>query len=45
MSNLHYVKTVNLGQLGLFRKYQKRAKQILDYIYKEYPDSKSALKN
>ena len=45
MSNLHYVKTVNLGQLGLFREHQKRAKQILDYIYKEYPDSKSALKN
>ena len=30
MSNLHYVKTVNLGQLGLFREHQKRAKQILD---------------
>ena len=32
MSNLHYIKTVNLGQLGLFREHQKRAKQILNYI-------------
>lgn len=45
MSNLHYVKTVNLGQLGLFREHQKRAKQILNYKYNEYPDSKLALKN
>ena len=45
MSNLHYIKTVNLGQLGLFREHQKRAKQILNYIYNKYPDSKSALKN
>ena len=45
MSNLHYIKTVNLGQLGLFREHQKRAKQILNYIYNEYPGSKSALKN
>ena len=38
LSNLHYVKTVNVGQLGLFKKHQKRAKEILSFIKKEYPD-------
>lgn len=37
LSNLHYVKTVNVGQLGLFKKHQKRAKEILKYLKKEYP--------
>ena len=30
LSNLHYVKTVNVGQLGLFKKHQKKAKEILN---------------
>jgi len=38
LSNLHYVKTVNVGQLGLFKKHQKKAKEILNFIKKEYPD-------
>ena len=37
LSNLHYVKTVNVGQLGLFKKHQKRAKEILKFLKKEYP--------
>lgn len=36
LSNLHYVKTVNVGQLGLFKKHQKRAKEILELLKKEY---------
>tara|TARA_B100000963_G_scaffold361473_1_gene397076 strand:+ start:1580 stop:2269 length:690 start_codon:yes stop_codon:yes gene_type:complete len=38
LSNLHYVKTVNVGQLGHFKKHQKKAKEILNFIKKEYPD-------
>jgi hypothetical protein len=38
LSNLHYVKTVNVGQLGLFKKHQKKAIDILNFIKKEYPD-------
>ena len=38
LSNLVYVKTVNVGQLGLFRKHQKRAKEILGLLKKEYPN-------
>ena len=38
LSNLHYVKTVNVGQLGLFKKHQKRAKEILELLKKEYPN-------
>ena len=38
LSNLHYVKTVNLGQLGLFRKHQKKAIEILSFIKQEYPN-------
>ena len=38
LSNLHYVKTVNVGQLGLFKKHQKKAKEILNFIKEEYPD-------
>ena len=38
LSNLHYVKTVNVGQLGLFKKHQKKAKEILNFIKQEYPD-------
>ena len=38
LSNLHYVKTVNVGQLGLFKRHQKKAKEILNFIKKEYPD-------
>jgi hypothetical protein len=38
LSNLVYVKTVNVGQLGLFRKHQKRAKEILELLKKEYPN-------
>ena len=37
-SNLHYVKTVNVGQLGLFKKHQKRGKEILELLKKEYPN-------
>jgi len=36
LSNLHYVKTVNVGQLGLFKKHQKKAKEILNFIKQEY---------
>lgn len=38
LSNLHYVKTVNVGQLGLFKKHQKKAKEILNFIKQEYPN-------
>jgi hypothetical protein len=38
LSNLHYVKTVNVGQLGHFKKHQKRAKEILELLKKEYPN-------
>ena len=38
LSNLHYVKTVNVGQLGLFKKHQKRGKEILELLKKEYPN-------
>ena len=38
LSNLHYVKTVNVGQLGHFKKHQKKAKEILNFIKQEYPD-------
>ena len=38
LSNLHYVKTVNVGQLGLFKKHQKRAKEILELLKKENPN-------
>ena len=38
LSNLHYVKTVNVGQLGLFKRHQKKAKEILNFIKQEYPD-------
>ena len=38
LSNLHYVKTVNVGQLGLFKKHQKKAIDILNFIKKEYPN-------
>lgn len=38
LSNLHYVKTVNVGQLGHLKKHQKKAKEILNFIKKEYPD-------
>lgn len=38
LSNLHYVKTVNVGQLGLFKKHQERAKEILELLKKEYPN-------
>ena len=38
LSNLHYVKTVNVGQLGLFKKHQKKAVEILNFIKKEYPN-------
>ena len=38
LSNLHYVKTVNVGQLGLFKRHQKKAKEILGFIKREYPN-------
>ena len=38
LSNLHYVKTVNVVQLGLFKKHQKRGKEILELLKKEYPN-------
>ena len=38
LSNLHYVKTVNVGQLGLFKRHQKKAKEILSFIKQEYPN-------
>ena len=38
LSNLHYVKTVNVGQLGHFKKHRKKAKEILNFIKQEYPD-------
>ena len=38
LSNLHYVKTVNVGQLGHLKKHQKKAKEILNFIKEEYPN-------
>ena len=38
LSNLHYEKTVNVEQLGLFKKHQKRGKEILELLKKEYPN-------
>ena len=36
--NENSVKTVNVGQLGLFKRHQKKAKEILNFIKEEYPD-------
>ena len=38
LSNLHYVKKVNVGQLGHLKKHQKKAKEILNFIKEEYPN-------
>ena len=38
LSNLHYVKTVNVGQLGHLKKHQKKAKEILNFMKEEYPN-------
>ena len=37
LSNLHYVKTVNVGQLGLFKRHQK-SKRNFKFYKAEYPN-------
>jgi hypothetical protein len=36
MSELHYLKTVNFGQIGWYKRQRNRAKITLNYIQKEY---------
>lgn len=37
LSNLHYVKTVNLAQLGWYRKHRKQGQDILMFLNEVYP--------
>ena len=36
LSDVHYLKTVNIGQIGWFKKQRQKAKQILTFLKKEY---------
>jgi hypothetical protein len=36
ISDIHYLKTVNIGQIGWFQKQKQRAEQTLAFIQKEY---------
>ncbi len=37
LSNIHYVKTVNLAQLGWYKEHKRRGENILTYLNKQYP--------
>ena len=36
MSELHYLKTVNFGQIGWFKRQKEKAQTTLDFLQKEY---------
>ncbi|MBA2250406.1 MAG: hypothetical protein H0W12_09460 [Chitinophagaceae bacterium] len=36
LSDVHYLKTVNIGQIGWFKKQRERAQTTMDYLQKEY---------
>jgi hypothetical protein len=36
LSDVHYLKTVNIGQIGWFKKQRQKAKQILAFLENEY---------
>jgi len=36
LSDVHYLKTVNIGQIGWFKKQRQKARMIVEYLQKEY---------